>query len=80
VIAVVMAMMLDDHNLLVMAVHVAVMVAIPLDDDDIVSFRRRGERHGNSERRKCTKSDSKFSHYISPTQQYAGYQKRADAQ
>jgi hypothetical protein len=47
------ATMLDYHNLLVMSVHVAVVVAVTilLNDDGIFSFRRRGEWHCNSESR-----------------------------
>jgi hypothetical protein len=46
-----MAMMFDHHNFLVMSVHVAVMVTILLDDDGILSFRRRGDWYCNSESR-----------------------------
>jgi hypothetical protein len=64
VIVIAMATMLDYHNLLVMSVHVAVVVAVTilLDDDGIFSFHRRGKWHCNSESRECRKSDGKLAH------------------
>jgi hypothetical protein len=64
VIVVAVTTMLDYHNLLVMSVHVAVVVAVTilLDNDGIFSFRRRGKWHCNSESRECGKSDGKLAH------------------
>jgi hypothetical protein len=64
VIVIAMVTMLDYHNLLVMSVHVAVVVAVTilLDDDGIFSFRRRGKWHCNSESRECRESDGKLAH------------------
>jgi lysylphosphatidylglycerol synthetase-like protein (DUF2156 family) len=63
VVVIAMATMLNYHNLFVMSVHVAVVVAILLDDDRrIFSFRRRGKWHCNSESRECRKSDGKLAH------------------
>jgi hypothetical protein len=64
VVVVVTAMMFDYYNFFVMSVHVAVMIIAPLNDDGILSFRRRGKWHCNAESRECGKSNGKLAHCI----------------
>src|SRR5690348_6633228 len=65
VVVVMTAMVLDDHDLLVvMAMHVAVMVALAFLDDDLafVGACRRGQRHGNADGRQGGNRDSNLTH------------------
>jgi hypothetical protein len=77
VVVVVVTAVLDDHDLLVMPVHITVMIAADYDPRLFGACRRR-KWHCNTDGSKRGKRNNKFTHHISSSYPAnAVYRKRA---